>query len=103
MPADAVKAKSGLATKVIKPGDGTVHPGKDEVVTIDYSGWTSDGKMFDSSVARRHPATLSTKQMLPGLAEGVEMMVVGETRRLWIPDSLAVRERNGGSDAPGLL
>jgi peptidylprolyl isomerase len=90
-PADAQKTKSGLATKVLKTGDGTVHPGKDEVVTIDYSGWTTDGKMFDSSVARKHPSTLSTKQMIPGLAEGVEMMVVGETRRLWIPESLAYK------------
>ena len=90
-PADATKTKSGLATKVLTPGTGQIHPGKDEVVTINYSAWTSDGKMFDSSVARGKPATLSTKQMLRGLSEGVELMVVGETRRLWIPESLAYK------------
>ncbi len=90
-PADAVKTKSGLATKVLTPGTGQIHPAKDEVVTIDYSAWTTDGKMFDSSVAKGQPATLSVKRMFPGLAEGIQLMVVGETRRLWIPESLAYK------------
>ena len=94
-PADAVKTKSGLATKVLTPGTGQAHPAKDEVVTIDYSAWTTDGKMFDSSVVRGAPATLPVKRMLPGLAEGVELMVVGETRRLWIPESLAYKGQQG--------
>jgi peptidylprolyl isomerase len=94
-PPDASKTKSGLASKVLKPGTGDLHPGKDEVVTIDYSAWTSDGKMFDSSVVRGRPATLSTQQMLRGLSEGVELMVVGETRRLWIPESLAYKGQQG--------
>lgn len=94
-PPDAIKTKSGLDSKVLKPGTGDVHPGKDEIVTINYSAWTSDGKMFDSSVLRGKPATLSTKQMLRGLGEGVELMVVGETRRLWIPESLAYKGQQG--------
>ena len=56
-PADAVKTASGLATKVLAPGTGKDHPGKDDVVTIHYTGWKTDGKMFDSSVARGKPAT----------------------------------------------
>ncbi len=94
-PADAVKTKSGLATKVLTPGSGQIHPGKDEVVTIDYSAWTTDGKMFDSSIARGKPVTLPIKRMLPGLGEGVQLMVVGETRRLWIPESLAYKGQQG--------
>ena len=94
-PADATKSKSGLETKVVKAGTGTTHPGKDEVVTLDYSGWTTDGKMFDSSVARGRPVTIPVKNLLPGFAEGVQMMVVGETRRLWIPQSLAYKNQQG--------
>lgn len=94
-PADAAKTKSGLATKVLAPGTGKIHPAKDEVVTIDYSGWTTDGKMFDSSVVRGQPATLPMKRLLPGLAQGVELMEVGETRRLWIPESLAYKGQQG--------
>lgn len=94
-PADATTAKSGLATKVIKPGTGTIHPGKDEVVTIDYSGWTTDGKLFDSSVERGRPITIQAKRLIPGFAEGVELMTVGETLRMWIPQSLAYKGAQG--------
>ena len=41
--------------------------------------------MFDSSVVRGRPSEMQLKNMLPGLAEGIELMQVGETRRLWIP------------------
>ncbi|MGC2109032.1 MAG: FKBP-type peptidyl-prolyl cis-trans isomerase [Candidatus Korobacteraceae bacterium] len=94
-PADATKTKSGLATKVLKPGTGEIHPGKDEVVTIDYSAWTADGKMFDSSVVRGRPSIVPVKQMLRGLGEGMQLMVVGETLRLWIPESLAYKGQQG--------
>ena len=99
-PADAVKTKSGLAMKVLKPGSEQVQPGKDEVVSIDYSAWTSDGKMFDSSVVRGRPATLPIKHMLPGLGEGVQLMTLGETRRLWIPESLAYKGQQGKPRGP---
>jgi len=94
-PADATKAASGLATKVIKPGTGTDHPGKEEVVTVDYTGWTTDGKMFDSSVTRGRPATFSVNRVIPGFGEGVELMTIGETRRMWIPESLAYKGQQG--------
>lgn len=99
-PADAVKAKDGLVTKVLKPGTGTVHPGKDEVVTIDYSGWTADGKMFDSSVSRGKPTTVGLNGMPAGLAQGIQLMVVGESRRLWLPESLAFKGAEGKPKGP---
>ena len=94
-PADATKTPSGLVTKVEKPGTGNNHPAKDEVVTVDYTGWTTDGKMFDSSVARGRPATLPVNRVIPGFGEGIQMMVTGETRRLWIPQSLAYKGQQG--------
>ena len=54
-----------------------------------YTGWTTDGKMFDSSVARGEPATFSLDGVIPGWTEGVQMMVEGEKRRFWIPARLA--------------
>lgn len=90
VPADASRNSSGLATKVLKPGTRTDHPAKDEIVVVDYTGWTSDGKMFDSTTGRG-PRTLVLNRILPGFSEGVQMMVVGETCRLWVPQALAFK------------
>jgi len=94
-PADAKKTASGLATKVIKKGTGTVKPTSDAMVEVHYSGWTTDGKMFDSSVARGRPTQFPLNRVIPGWTEGVALMVEGETRRLWIPEALAYQGRPG--------
>ena len=91
-PADAGKSASGLASKVISPGTGTARPKADDIVTVHYTGWTTDGKMFDSSVVRGVPATLPLNRVIKGWTEGVQLMVAGEKRRLWIPPALAYGE-----------
>src|SRR5688500_14651846 len=49
-PADAEKTPSGLASKILQPGTGTDKPQEQDRVKVHYTGWTTDGKMFDSSV-----------------------------------------------------
>ena len=88
-PADAKKTKSGLASKVLKPGTGTVRPKSNSVVTVHYTGWTPDGQIFDSSVIKGQPATFPLGDVIKGWTEGVQLMVVGEVRRFWIPGRLA--------------
>lgn len=88
-PADAQRTASNLAFKVLKPGTGTRHPRPNSEVTVHYTGWTTDGKMFDSSVAKGEPATFGLDAVIPGWTEGVQMMVEGEKRRFWIPAKLA--------------
>ena len=94
-PADAKKTASGLATKVIKSGTGKEHPRAEDMVAVHYTGWTTDGKMFDSSVARGKPTTFPLNRVIPGWTEGVQLMVVGEKRRLWIPEALAYKGQAG--------
>src|SRR5579864_390244 len=94
-PADATKTSSGLATKVLKAGTGKVHPVREDLVTVHYTGWTTDGKMFDSSVAKGVPATFGVARVIPGFSEGLQLMVPGEKRRLWIPESLAYKGQAG--------
>src|SRR6185295_9359380 len=90
-PADAVKTASGLATKVVTPGSGKDHPSKDDVVTVHYTGWKTDGTMFDSSVARGKPSSFGVGRVIAGFGEGLQLMVPGEKRRLWIPEPLAYK------------
>jgi len=94
-PADAAKTASGLASKVLKPGKGTKRPAATDRVKVHYSGWTTDGKMFDSSVARGRPATFRLNQVIAGWTEGVQLMVEGEKRLFWIPEALAYKGRPG--------
>jgi FKBP-type peptidyl-prolyl cis-trans isomerase len=88
-PADAQVTASGLASKVLTPGTGADHPVATDLVKVSYTGWTTDGKMFDSSVARGRPAVLPLGKVIAGWAEGLQLMVVGEKRRFWIPARLA--------------
>jgi FKBP-type peptidyl-prolyl cis-trans isomerase len=100
-PADAVKTKTGLASKVLKPGTGDKKPTAADTVTVHYSGWTTDGKMFDSSVSRGQPASFPLGQVIAGWTEGLQLMVVGEKRRFWIPEGLAYGPAVEGSGRPG--
>ncbi len=88
-PADAEKTASGLASRVLVEGTGTEHPTATSNVTVHYTGWTTDGEMFDSSVVRGSTATFPLNQVIPGWTEGLQLMVVGEKRRFWIPADLA--------------
>jgi peptidylprolyl isomerase len=100
VPSDAKHTPSGLAYKALTPGTGTRHPNQHSEVTVHYSGWTTDGKMFDSSVMRGEPATFPLDAVIPGWTEGVQLMVEGETMRFWIPENLAYK----GQSAPyGML
>jgi peptidylprolyl isomerase len=99
-PADATKTPSGLATKVIARGKGADHPSKDDVVTIHYTGWKTDGTMFDSSVTKGKPSSFPVNRVIAGFGEGLQLMVIGEKRRLWIPESLAYK---GAREPKGML
>jgi FKBP-type peptidyl-prolyl cis-trans isomerase len=88
-PADSVKTSSGLASIVLQPGTGKTRPAATDMVTVHYTGWTTDGKMFDSSFARSAPSTFPLDRVIKGWGEGVQLMVVGEKRRFWIPQQLA--------------
>ncbi|HET6148275.1 MAG TPA: FKBP-type peptidyl-prolyl cis-trans isomerase [Polyangia bacterium] len=99
-PADARKTPSGLASKVITPGKGSDHPGPRDRVRVHYTGWTTDGKMFDSSVSRGQPAEFPLDGVIKGWTEGVQLMVKGEKRRFWIPGPLAYGDSPTRPGAP---
>jgi len=94
-PAEAEKTASGLASTLIEAGTGKIHPSKTARVTVEYTGWTTDGKMFDSSRTSGKPVTFPLDKVIAGWTEGVQLMVAGETRRFWIPESLAYKGKEG--------
>jgi len=99
-PADAAKTPSGLASRVLTPGTGKTHPGSADIVTVHYTGWKTDGSMFDSSVLRGKPSSFPLNRVIAGWTEGVQLMVEGEKRRFWIPEALAYK---GQREPKGLL
>lgn len=88
-PDDASKTPSGLAYKVLRPGTGTAHPNRHSTVVVHYSGWTADGRMFDSSILRGTPAEFPLDAVIKGWTEGMQLMTAGERARFWIPAKLA--------------
>jgi peptidylprolyl isomerase len=80
---------------VLRPGTGARNPAAWSKVTVHYTGWTTDGKMFDSSILRGKPATFELSGVIPGWTEGVALMVEGEQTRFWIPESLAYKGEAG--------
>jgi FKBP-type peptidyl-prolyl cis-trans isomerase len=99
-PASAAKTATGLASRVIKAGTGKARPAKSDLVTVNYTGWTTDGKMFDSSKTDGKAVTFPLDRVIAGWTEGVQLMVAGETRRFWIPEALAYQ---GKRDPKGVL
>ncbi len=92
-PAYAEQTSSGLASYVLRAGTGTTHPTETTAVTVHYAGWTTDGRLFDSSHQRGRPATFPLNRVIVGWTEGVQLMVEGEIRRFWIPVDMAYGNR----------
>ncbi len=99
-PKDAITTASGLKHKLIRKGTGTLRPGARDTVKVHYTGWTTDGKMFDSSVARGEPIAFPLDAVIPGWTEGLQLMVDGEKRRFWIPGKLAYGDKPSRPGAP---
>ncbi|MFT7186390.1 MAG: peptidylprolyl isomerase [Pseudohongiellaceae bacterium] len=99
---DGVKATpSGLQYKVLTTGTGTTHPKQSDKVKVHYHGTLTDGTVFDSSVARGQPISFGLNQVIKGWTEGLQLMVVGEKTRLFIPSDLGYGNQASGSIPAG--
>jgi|HubBroStandDraft_6_1064221.scaffolds.fasta_scaffold27026_3 FKBP-type peptidyl-prolyl cis-trans isomerase len=95
-PADAKKTDKGVFYKVLKAGPaGGAHPKPTETVKVNYTGWTTDGRMFDSSVIRKEPAEFSLQGVIAGWTDGIPQMILGDKFRFWIPEELAYKGQPG--------
>ena len=69
-PADAQMRASGVAIKMLRAGIGEERPWSRDRVTVHYTGWTTDGKMFDSSVERGKPITFGLTDVIVVVDDG---------------------------------
>ena len=99
-PAKVVTTQSGLQYEVLAAGDGE-SPKATDTVSVHYTGWLTDGKMFDSSHARGMPAEFPLNRVIPGWTEGVQLMKPGAKFLFAIPGKLAYGERGSPPKIPG--
>jgi FKBP-type peptidyl-prolyl cis-trans isomerase len=97
-PKDAKKTAAGVFYKVLTPGKGTEHAAATDGVKVNYTGWTTDGRLFDSSFLKGQPADFSLSGVIKGWTDGLQTMVAGETTRFWIPVELAYNHQPGKPD-----
>ncbi len=71
-----------------KPGTGPTPTAADQV-KVHYEGTLTDGTVFDSSIKRKEPATFPLGGVIKGWTEGLQLLVVGDKARFWIPGALA--------------
>lgn len=98
---DVIETLSGLQYQVLAQGDGTEHPKATDTVTVHYHGTLIDGTVFDSSVERGEPIAFPLNRVIKGWTEGVQLMVVGEKTRFFIPSTLAYGNRSTGKITGG--
>jgi len=90
----------GLKIRDLKEGNGDpVQPGA--TVLANYTGWTTDGHVFDSSKKGGKPIEFSLNGVVKGWAQGIPGMKPGGIRKLVIPAALGYGDRGTGDDIPG--
>ena len=75
---------------------------KGDTVTVDYTGWLTNGTKFDSSKDRNQPFvfSLGAGQVIAGWDQGVVGMKVGGKRKLTIPPELGYGAQGAGGAIP---
>ncbi len=97
-----VKLPDGLQYADVKAGTGQLIK-KNDLISVHYTGWLTNGTMFDSSRARGEPfdgLQIGAGQVIAGWDEGVVGMKVGGIRRLVIPSALGYGDQGSPPTIP---
>jgi peptidylprolyl isomerase len=100
---NVIETASGLQYQILQKGEGTDHPSARSTVKVHYHGSLLDGTVFDSSVVRDKPISFGLNQVIKGWTEGVQLMVVGDKFKFFIPSELAYGNKSTGDITPGSL
>jgi FKBP-type peptidyl-prolyl cis-trans isomerase len=94
-----VTLPSGLQYKILKAGNGKL-PVDTDTVLVHYQGTLINGTIFDSSIKRGEPISLSPREVIPGWKEALKLMPVGSKWQLFISPSLAYGSQPNGPIEP---
>jgi peptidylprolyl isomerase len=99
---DTLKNNSGLMYLLVNENPTGALPEKGKQVKVHYTGYFTNGKIFDSSVKRGEPLTftLGVGQVIKGWDEGIELLHVGEKARFIIPYELGYGIEGSGQIIP---
>jgi FKBP-type peptidyl-prolyl cis-trans isomerase len=97
-----IKLPDGLQYLDLVPGTGALAV-KGASLSMQYTGWLSAGRKFDSSCDRNQPFTftLGTGEVIPGWDEGIGGMKAGGSRKLIIPPALGYGDQGSPPTIPG--
>ena len=100
-PPEADRHESGLVTLVLHNGDGDRSPLEEDIVTFHFTGWDRAGTKFASSRDgdRPSPMTLPMSKLFPGWRMALSDMVIGDQRRVWVPENLGPKSNQGPPSA----
>lgn len=98
---DTIETESGLKYLIAKQSFGE-KPEKNDIAVVHYTGYLSNGEIFDSSVKRAQSFrfVISSGQVIPGFDEAVRIMSKGSKYRFIIPPELAYNEREVNNIPP---
>lgn len=97
--ADVNKTESGLRYEILAEGAGE-QPGPQDTVKVHYEGRLEDGTLFDSSRKRGEPISFPVGAVIPGFAEGLQLLKPGGQARLHIPSEIGYGAQGAGGVIP---
>ncbi len=94
-PEGARHGGDGLRFCILREGESAERPTRESRVRVHYTGWTTDGQMFDSSHVDGEPTSFAVNEVIRGWVDTLTHMRVGQIRRIWVPEELAYRGASG--------
>jgi FKBP-type peptidyl-prolyl cis-trans isomerase len=104
IPADGaapVTRPSGLVYSVLQEGRGGASPKSGDAVTVHYTGWLTNGQVFDSSRQRGQPATFPVGGLIAAWNEALTLMTPGSRWKLTVPPALGYGPGGSPPAIPG--
>ncbi len=101
-PASSTTTASGLSYLLLTKGNGSAKATEMSKVLLHYSGWTTDGRQFDTT-RDGGPVRLRVDALVAGLIEGLQLMGEGDHFRFWIPTPLAYGDSPRPDQPKGML